>query len=65
VKYSFNLHDTEFTHKFTSCEQFSVMFYDASNSDRTASNGAMIYECEFDRIWKETVIVFKGHDIDI
>jgi len=25
----------------------------------------MIYEFEFDRIWKETVVVFKGHDIDI
>jgi hypothetical protein len=25
----------------------------------------MIYECEFDRIWKETVVVFQGYDIDI
>ena len=25
----------------------------------------MIYECEFDWILKETVEVFKGHDIDV
>jgi len=25
----------------------------------------MIYDCEFDMIWKETIVVFKGHDIDI
>jgi hypothetical protein len=25
----------------------------------------MMYELEFDMIWKETVVVFKGHDMDI
>lgn len=65
AKYSFNLHDTEITHTFISCEQLFLIFNDASNSDHTASNGGMIYECECDRIWKETVVVFKGHDVDI
>ena len=45
--------------------KFFVIVYKASIADHTASNGSMIYECEFYRIWKETVVVFKGHNINI